>query len=397
MKHVDLSFGFKKAKIYKTNFLALILLFGVIASFQFHVEVIGYFGFGGLFVSDTMSMQSSINSIAQGASINYRTILGVVVLYYPSYWLGPFYSYFINAVLLYFSCHFFIKAMPALELNLSRPKIYFIFLAVIANFYIVSVMLHPNKEIPLIFLTNAFIYYAAVKEKILLPLVIIFIAATFRDGYGIILLLTLIALNMKIVTYTFYRRPYLVLSSFFIFLALFTIQNLIYLNILPDIGYVFDRNVNYGSQLDSFLNGLPSYLAFTLKLVNNLVSAALRPQIFDVNGRAYIVGIGMWQFGVTCLLGVFSWMYTIRGKRVNINVSKVALAIFICLLLISAGTFTQPRYLMPYIFWLAAGSILNLRFYQILILFILIILSSQIFSLLGLGFGLTTGVDLYPH
>jgi hypothetical protein len=397
MKRVESSFALKKARSYKTNILVLILLFGVVASFQFYIEVLGYFGFGGLFVSDSISMQSTINSIAQGASIKYRTILGVVVLYYPSYWLGPFYSYFVNAVLLYLSCVFFIKTIPALELNLSRPKIYFIFFVVIANFYILSVMLHPNKEIPLIFLTNAFVYCVAVKEKILLPLVIIFVSATFRDGYGIILLLTLIALNMKIVTYTFYRRPYLILSGFFIFLSFFTIENLIYLNILPDISYVFERNVSYGSQLDSFLNGLPSYLAFPLKLVNNLISAALRPQLFDVNDRAYIVGIGMWQFGVICILGVFSWIYTIRAKRVNINVSKVTLAIFICLLLISSSTFTQPRYLMPYIFWIATGFISILRFHHILILFILLFLSSQIFSLLGLGVLIPKGIDIYPY
>jgi len=397
MKHVDSSFDFKQIIIYKTNFLILILLFGMIASFQFHVEVIGYFGFGGLFVSDTIGMQSTINSIAQGASINYRTILGVVLLYYPSYWFGALYSYSINSILLYFSCHFFIKALPALELNLSRPKIYFVLLAVIANFYIISIILHPNKEIPLIFLTNAFIYYAAVKEKILLPLAIIFISATFRDGYGFILLLTLIALNMKIVTSAFYRRPYLVLSSFFIFLALFTIENLIYLNILPDIAYVFQRNVSYASQFNSLLNQLPSYLAYTLKFANNLASAALRPQFFDVNGRAYIVGIGMWQFGVICLIGVFAWMHSIRGKHVNINVSKVALAILICLLLISSGSFTQPRYLMPYIFWLSMGFISIFRFHDILMLFILLFIFSQVFILLGLGFGLTTGIDIYPH
>ena len=387
----------KVVKIYKLNFLILILLFGAIASFQFHVEVLGYFGFGGLFTPDTIGMQNTINLVAQGNEINYTTIFGVAMLYYPSFWLGAIYNYCINCMLLYFSCHFFIKSLPLLNLNLSRPKVYLVFFMVTANFYILSVMLHPNKEIPLIFLTNAFVYYALIKQKILLPLFLIVITAIFRDAFALILLLTLIALNIKIVTYAFYRKPYLVASVFIIFLAFFTIENLVYLNILPDISYVLERNISYGSQVNSTLSDLPSYQSFIFKLMNNLSSAALRPQFFDLNSRIYYTGVGLWQFGVISLLGMLAWMLSLRGRQYNLNHSKLILAILICLLLISSGTFTQPRYLMPYIFWLSLGFVSTLKFHHILILFILLFLCSQAFSILGLGVKVPQGIDVYPY
>jgi hypothetical protein len=397
MKGLNMDFFFKKDKfIIKKFWLLLILLFGILPLFQFHVGGIGYLGFGGLFTPDTIGMQSTINAVAQGADINYRTIFGVVILYYPSYWLGNIYSYFINCMLLFFSWYFFIKAIPKLHLNLSQSKAYMVFFMVIANFYILSLMLHPNKEIPLIFLTNAFVYYAVIKQKILLPMLIIAISATFRDGYGIILLLTLIALNIKIMNNAFHRRPYLVSIILALFLSIFALKELSNINILSEFNYILERNISSGLVMNSALNELPSYQAYTLKLVNNLFNAALRPQFIDLNSRIYFTGIGLWQFGVISILGVLSWLYIIRGKQDNSNFSKLTLAILICLLLISYGSFTQSRYLMPYIFWLSAGFISILKFDLILIFFLGFFLLSLIFSFSGLGVLTPLGIDIYP-
>lgn len=386
-----------KIKTNKLVFLAFSFFSGVIALFQFHIGIFGYIGIGGMFVPDSLGMQHTINLVSQGVSINYRTILGVLFLYYPSVWLGFFYSFFINCTLLYFACHLFLKTIERTDINLSRLQIYLVFFVVSFNFYICSVLFHPNKEIPLIFLTNAFIYFAVAKQRISFSLVTISIVAMFRDAYALILLFALIAVNVKTVARSFYRRPYLITTTTFILLSFFSIETLSSLNILPPLlGYVLDRNIAYGEQVNSILGALPSYLSYSLKLINNLSNGALRPQFLDLNGRVYFTGIGLWQFGVTSLLGMFGWIYAIRRQQNNIYVSNLALVLIACFFLISVGTFTQPRYLMPHIFWLAAGMIRTFRPEQLLMLFSAFFLISQIFSFMGLGVLVPQGFDIYP-
>lgn len=367
-----------------------VLLFGFLVVFQFHVEVVGYLGFGGLFVPDAMGMQGSLYAIANGVDVDYRTIAGVVFLYYPSYWLGNFYCYLVNAVLLFFSCLFFIKTSYQLGIKLTYSSTFIVLFSVLANFYILGVMLHPNKEIPLIFLTNLFVYFAVLKKQIVLPVLIIAISSMFRDGYGLILLLTFISLNIKFFNQMFYKVPYLVSASLVVILSVFGLNEILKLNLLSEFNSILERNLSLSAEDTS------SYRPFILKFLSNLFSGAIRPQLLDLNGRINFVGVGLWQFGVVIMLGVMSWMYILGGKSKNYNLSRLTMVIFFCLLFISLGTIAQPRYMMPYIFWLSTGFVMAFRIDFILILFLGVCLLSIIFSVVGLGVKVPLGIDSYP-
>lgn len=355
-------------------------------------------GVGGLFVPDSLGMQGSLyRAVAEGIELKHRTIIGVILLYYPSYWLGNIYCYFINYMLLVLSCFFFIKTLPKLQFRLKRQQVYVIIFTVILNFYILGVMLHPNKEIPLIFLTNVFIYYAVVKNKVLVPILVIVISATFRDAYSLILLLTLLALNIKMVNKVFYRRPYVMSLSVIAFFSLVGLSEIADLNLLSEYNYILERNIAVGSDSGSALNELPTYQSFVLKLINNLFGSALRPQFIDINDRFNFIGIGLWQFGVILMLGVLSWLYILKRASNCESLSKITLAMLICLLFVSFGSLTQPRYMMPYMFWLAFGFVSILSFDTILAIFLTIIILSAIISFIGLGALTPGGIDMYPY
>lgn len=379
-------------------FFFILLLPILLPAFQFHVSFVGHMGLGSLFVPDTLGMQGSLyNVVEQGIELKYRTIFGVVLLYYPSYWLGNMYCYFVNCILLLFSCFFFIKTLPRLQLQLTCSQVYAVFCTVMLNFYILGVMLHPNKEIPLIFLTNVFVYYAVIKNKILLPMLVIAISATFRDAYSLILLLSLFALNIKVIHGIFHRRPYLTSIAVIVFFSLVGLKEIAKLNLLSDYNYILERNISVGSESGSALNELPTYQSFPLKFINNLFGSALRPQFIDLNGRFNFIGIGLWQFGVTLMLGILSWFYLLGRNQNRRHLSKIALLILICLLFVSFGSLTQPRYMAPYMFWLAAGFVSILKFELILIIFLGIILLSTVFSLIGFGALIPAGIDVYPY
>jgi len=281
--------------------------------------------------------------------------------------------------------------------KLTRSQVYAVFFTVILNFYIVGVMFHPNKEIPLIFLTNIFVYYALIKNKLLLPLLVVAIVATFRDAYGLILLLSLFALNIKFINEAFNRRPCSTSIAVIIFFSFVGLSQIAKLNLIPAYNYILERNIAIGNNSGSILNELPTYILFILKLINNVLSSALKPQFIDINNRFNFIGIGLWQFGVTLMLGVLSWLYLLRRNHDRRNVSKLVLLILVCLLFVSFGSITQPRYLMPYIFWLAAGFVSILKFDVILIVYLGIVLFSAILSFLGLGALIPGGIDVYPY
>ncbi|WP_221887211.1 hypothetical protein, partial [Vibrio cholerae] len=91
---------------------------------QFHVDILGYMGISGLFIPDTLSMQSSImRAVNFGIDGSYRTIIGVLYLYYPSYWLGHYYCYIVNMSMLWMSVFFFLKTLQVIKLPLSKQDL----------------------------------------------------------------------------------------------------------------------------------------------------------------------------------------------------------------------------------------------------------------------------------
>ena len=204
----------------------------------------------------------------------------------------------------------------------------------VSNFYILGVLFFPNKEIPLIFLTNVFIYYAIVKRDFRVSAVIIPITYFFRDSYPVMLFLLLISIS--VLKYFKYKGPYLFVFIVFILFSLFSIKNIQSLGISPEYTIWIDRNVGLGEQSDSILSNVPSYIAYPARVFNHTFGSALRPQLMDVNDRIYFHGIGLWQLGVSIMIGLLSWLYSIRSfSKANKEVMLLAVTIILFLLFIS--------------------------------------------------------------
>jgi hypothetical protein len=360
---------------------------------QNHVTIFGYQGFGGMFVNDSLGMEDTLRRFVEDPDGVFSTVYGVMFLYSPSYYLSHVYNLIVNLLLLTFAANFFLKTLSELDIKLSPRKIMLIMTIVVFNFYILEVLYFPNKEIPLILLTNAFLYYFIVQRRTVIVFSILVLTLFIRDGHGLVLTLTFFSL-------TFFRgyllrKPYFFLLSIFILFSILSIDVIESIGILGDYNYILARNVSLATDADgSLLTGAPVYISYALKVVNHYISSAVRPQFIDLNDRIYIVGIGLWQNGVVIFLGISSWLYLIRQQE-NYKIVAIGVAIILGMLFISVGTFTQPRYMMPYIFWLTTGFVFLLDLKKILILVLGIFLVSVLFTLLNLGVPIPLGIDTY--
>jgi hypothetical protein len=355
-------------------------------------------GGGGLFVMDALGLQENIALFESGVDGNYLGILGVLTLYSPSYYFGNAYCYIVNVCLLSFAAFFFLKTILTLGIKLGFERVYLIFAIVICNFYLLEVLFYPNKEIPLIFLTNAFIYYVIVRQNTLLVLMILLLSFLIRDGHGVILTLTYFAITFFRVTLT--KHPLWILFFVFILFSILSLDLIAGLDILGDYNYVLTRNINLASNPDSVLSesiltGLPSYFAFPIKVFNHFVGSVLRPQIIDGNDRLYFSGVALWQNGMIIFLGMSSWLFILyHSKKWGDNVMIIGVTLTLGLLLISAGSYTQARYLMPYMFWLTAGFVMTLKLHQIVVASLALLILAAFLFFMGYGSLIPIGVDI---
>jgi len=393
----QIKFRHEKPRLLVRLILGFLIAAPAITLFQYHVGLFGYMGFGGLFVNDAVAMHRTINEILCGAEIDSRTIFGVYFIYSPSFYLGPIYNYIINCGMLIAATLVFNQLVNEISPNLSRSRFIFSLFLVFSNLYLLSILLHPNKEIPLILLTNSFVYFAICKRNILSTVVIITLVALFRDAYAIILLIACFFLWPKVILHAFKRNPKLIYILIIILLSLFDLRAIVKLNLLGNYSYILERNINYGDSLDSILGRLPIFLHFPLKLLNNSVSSALRPQFIDLNDRIYVVGIGLWQFGIILSLGISSIVaFYWKNRRPVGSYSKVLLFVVLSLLSVSFGSFTQARYMMPSIYLLTLVVARNFRTDLFIIAVGIIFFLGILLFFLGLGVSVPLGIDSYP-
>lgn len=385
---------FKNKLISNKSILSILFLYFIISSvfvlfIQFHIDIFGYFGIGGVFVNDTLGMQGNIfNAVEYGVGVQYRTIFGIILLYYPSYWIPFLYNYLINAFLIMMATIFFIRTLNGIGISLSRNKVYLVLFFVLSGFYVFGVMYHPNKEIPLITLTNAFIYYFIVQRKLILSVFIIVITFLFRDAYGVIMVLFFLLVNIKPLFKFCHEYSYFTLAVVICFFSLFSLGDLIGLTMFEEFKYILERNESLAGASNNI---------YLLKLLNNAFGSALRPQWLDTNDRLYLAGIGLWQFGLLLMLGVISWTCILSKYKSVQAMIKIAIFIFIGLIFISIGGLPQARYMMPYIFWLVAGFLLIFSFHEIVIFFLCTAILSFMIFLFGFGSKIPLGIDIYPY
>ncbi len=157
-----------KKYFYKLFLLLTIILFILIPIIQLHIKYLGYYGVGGVYINDTSSYWDNLISFSNENEINakYFSILGVLLIYYPCLFLGSLYCFALNVFLLFLALKVFLLIILDLEISFNNSKITFFLLLVFSNFYLWGILYYPNKEIPLIFLTNLFIYTALKKRHI---------------------------------------------------------------------------------------------------------------------------------------------------------------------------------------------------------------------------------------
>ena len=376
------------------NIFALILFFLslFIPLIQYHIERFGYFGISAVFINDTQSYWENIISYHDGKEGNYFTLIGVLILYYPAYFLGWLYCYFVNFTLLILSCLFFLKTIRLIKLKFSNYKIFATFILVIFNFYLWGILFFPNKEIPLIFLTNVLIYIIASRKSKLISLVPVVLIFFFRDGFAFILFCTM--LMIWFLGKGFEKNPIRILLSFIFVLMFFSLKTLSSLGILSDYQYVIDRNIAYESE-SSFAYNSPYYFSYLINLFNNSIIYAFRAQLFDQNGRLYFHGIGLWQFAVVLTIGLISWIKkTFFTKHKNSTILHIGLIVLLSYLLLSTSTYPQVRYMMPFSFWLSAAVFFYLDFRTFVFLYILVLILAISFIFLGLSHKPGLGIDI---
>lgn len=306
-------------------------------------------GFSGFAVPDAISLEKSVHlawSVNWEQIPNIRTFLGTVLVYYPVIIFGDLYALFANVLLLSVSAVLFKSVICRLDTLNNPNRTWIVALILVAsNVYIIGCLLYPNKEIPLIFLTTV-VLIGLMSRRWYLAALAIFLTYWFRDGYALIL--SIVAIVVFFRRFTFVSGG--IISALFLVLLFvaFPIQD------FSGIDRSLQRNVAIGAVIagDKF-SALGDVAAYSVRLIGNALNLGLRPQMIDVRGGIYLLGVGYWQFGIILLAGLIWSAQNLLSS--GIARGSLALVILTTLLGISYGTFVQPRYMMPLILPLSLG------------------------------------------
>lgn len=328
--------------IFSFEFAILIFSSFIIFLIQSNVDQMSNIGLGGLFVPDSISLANSVElywNVEDRSWEKWRAILGVVIVYYLGGIFGQLGYAVINIFLLSSS---FILVVKSVKRNAITSPLNFSMLAVLSNFYLIEVLLFPNKEIPLIFLTSLYAWLLISKKNIIWVFVSIIFVFLIRDGYAIILFAATIFIYLF---ENFHGKKILVILSLMTIL-----MSLVPIAVFQGIDTSLSRNVAVGeiiiSKYDDFINGQFGYF---FKIIGNTFNLATRPQFVDCSSNFHLLSIGYWQFGILIIAGI---VWAIKSLfEDEIDSKRLAVLILIVLIGISYSSFVQPRYLMPMIYF----------------------------------------------
>jgi hypothetical protein len=306
-------------------------------------------GFSGFFVPDAIGLEKSVHlawTAGWDRIPDIRTFAGTVLVYFPITLWGDTYAALVNVVMLATSASLFCSMLRRIVPRDRLFLTWFVATALVStNLYIVSSIYFPNKEIPLILLT-AVALWGLTYGKWLVAFAAIVLCYWFRDGYALIMgMVLVVALSRR---FTFVSGG--VIASLFLALLLLSFP----ISDLSSVDRSLQRNVEIGSRtIGDRFSAFGDMAAYVLRLVGNAFNLGLRPQMADIEGNVYLLGIGYWHFGII-LIGGLIWSAR-NMLSSDIRRSILALAMIVALLGISYGTFVQPRYMMPLIFPLTLG------------------------------------------
>lgn len=342
----------RRSKLFAAFNLAVILSAILIADvMQNSADLLSAMGVSGLFVSDAIGLKEATTLYWTDRPDDpfgevWRPLLGIAILYRAEVIFDGFGATFINFILLFFSSAIFFRTLQSSRLSIEHPAgvSCLVLILVLSNVYLLEILRFPNKEIPLIALTNLFIYLLIVKRQILGSLLIAIGVFFIRDGYGIILVLCILVCYAN---WNFPRRTnILMLAAIFFFLAVFSMKDVAW------IDHSFMRNIDAQSHIAEQADAsIKPERSFHNKLINNAFSLAVHTKFFDEDDNFYLLSIGFWQLGIFIISALIWSAYKLNST--NDFYRDVATATFIVILGISFSEYIQPRYMMPLIFWLS--------------------------------------------
>ncbi len=333
-------------------FFFALLIFSVSAlialSFKLYAPNLILVGFSGTQVPDALSLTNSVHfawTVDLARIPNIRTFLGTVLVYFPITKFGDDYAAMVNIVMLALASSLFNSTLRKTGLKNVTWMWFGATALVSSNFYVIFCIFYPNKEIPLVFLTCLFLR-SAIFGNWPLAALLTFVCFWFRDGYGLVLA---IVLSVLIVRSLANAPAALAVST--LFLLGFVAFPITYLS---GVDSALQRNVELGSLISGHrLTAFGDVFAYFARLTGNALNLGIRPQILDVNGNVYLLGLGYWQFGLVLIAGLLASIRLIWSR--DLPISILSFAILLCMFGISYGSFVQPRYMMPMIFPLALG------------------------------------------
>jgi len=319
---------------------------------QNNVELLHRLGVSGVFVSDAVSLRDTANVYwgrRAELEVTWMPIIGVMQFYWAGILWGSLAVCALNIFLILSAAYYFFETIKTFVSGNRQLLLIFAFvtLSIVGNIYLIEVMAFPNKEIPLLAITNAYVYYLVVRRSYIAPAILSTIAFVFRDGYGVILIGCLVAF------WALRNKPLKTrLGLIGLMVAIFTLMPI---SSFMEISNIVARNVESGLLAHQYeqVNGQLGYLS---RLKYNTLSLGLFSSFLTDRGRLDLLNVGFWQLGVFVIAGIL-WatkQILTKANELEFGISIVILVVFLC---ISYGTFVQPRYLMPLSYFLALGFV----------------------------------------
>lgn len=324
--------------------IVIIIFCSVIFFLQKNALFLSEIGISGLFVPDAVSLRDTVVAFwsvdaDERTWDSWRTLYGVVLLYYPGYIIGSIGYAFVNLILILLSISIVIRTFEGCFCRKWNNRVFLIMLLfMMSNFYISSVIYFPNKEIPLIFILSLYLYSLIKHSGYFFSMLISALAFTFRDGFGIILFV-----NVFFIAFIRLKKN----VHFYLF-ALLGVMIFFPLELMSGLDHSIDRSLDlgqiYASELSAYSGG------YVFSLVGTVFNLSLRPQFWAADGGFYLIQFGFFKLGLLLVLGLY---WSLKNLNSSSTILKTFASTFLfCLVCISKSPYIQPRYMFPFYCWL---------------------------------------------
>jgi len=299
----------------------------------------------GLFVVDAVSLKRSllfydvINTGFSSLTAVINQVLSFYALFILYWWTGSEFGFIwdfgVNLILTILAWKNTIQ-IAKLEAGATPNLLFYVSIFWFLNPYYLSVMMFPNKEILLFFLTTA-CAKNMISGRYLIGIICIVLAYFTRDGHALALLCASAAyVAMK----HFKIKGWLVVLTALVLVASFSVND------FAQLGGAFERNAYMGSSKFGYHSDPGSNSNILVSSIVNWLNFAFRPQFFGPDG-IYLINFGFWLTGITVFF-VLPLAYLTVWNSVPKNLFS-SLLIFSISLALVVSSYSQQRYFLPFL------------------------------------------------